>query len=365
VNQAPAAARGSRPPQAAPLPPAGKRQEPARPPAEKRPAAEKPKAKAEPQAGVREERRPRKKRTALAILAVLLGAAALALYLLRPQYGPWSAWSDEYPEPIDWRKIEASTAYRYCTGTLMSTMDRREVSGEIARETLEYAVWGEFGDWQEEPIPEKENREVDTILQYATARKETMTSGKEDMEGWTFLEATSEPAWGGVADAWSTTKPEESDTRQAVEKTQYCPIKEVRRNGEVESSSAGEWSDTMDAGQDGTTLRTWYSGGDRYTEYLYYNTRTVYSYRDLGTKTTYHYYRWSDWSDWSFEEAEESENLQVKTRTLYRCREKVEVPVYYYYIWSDWSAWSLEPVQESDTVKVETIPVYRYRDRVN
>ena len=150
-----------------------------------------------------------------------------------------------------------------------------------------------------------------------------------------------------------------------VQKTQYCAVTETYVNGEFSSSSAGEWSDTMDAGADGSLLHYWYSGGDRYEEILHYTSRTVYSYRDLGTKTTYYYYRWADWSDWSYEPAVESDSQQVKTRTMYRCREKVEVPVYYYYVWSDWSAWSLTPTAEAEGLKVETRPVYRYADREN
>ncbi len=314
------------------------------------------------------EDKPQKKKTGLiiGILAALLAIAGAVAFFLWPRYGEWSEWSTVKPNAIDGRKIETGAESRYRDYSLVSTTDRDKVVGEVDHETMELAAWGEWSDWQEEPLESSETRQVESTTQYRTRGKETMTSEKDNEPGWTQYDSKTVEDYGNWS-LWSTEKPAYKDGRKTSSKTQYLANFDVYRNGSyyywTYATSSSDWRDSMDFGRDGSYYLGYTSGSDTYSYYTDYFTRTVYSYCDLEEKTIYSYYRWVDWGEWSEEEARATEDLEVETRTVCHYRDKVMAPVYYYYGWGEWSDWIQGTETATDTRQVETRTVYRYADR--
>ena len=317
-----------------------------------------------------EEPKKKKKGLLLGLLAAVLSIAALLALLFRPQYGEWSEWSTEEPEQIDGRKIETGTEYRYREMTLLSTTDKDEVVGEIDHEGLEYGAWGDWSDWQEEKPEEDENTQVEEKTQYCFREKEFTTATTSTLAGWEQYDSKTESHWSSYS-AWSPDPAYASDTRRVQTKNQTRVIYSVHHYTgnpdtgyyETVSVDTGPWKDESEQPYEPPN-GGWINGNADYLWETDMEQRTVYSYSDLITTTTYSFYRWGDMSDWSFAKKTGTDDLEVKTRQVYRSKSKIEVPMYYYYDWSDWSDWAMERVEESNMMKVETRTVYRYKDRM-
>ncbi len=326
--------------------------------------------------------KPKKKKKGLIVLLSLLGlaaAAALCWFFLipKPEYGPWSAWSTERPADEKGRKVERAMEFRYKKHTLVSTSDINNVVGSVDHEQMEPLYWGNWGEWQDSAVTATDLRQVETKQQYRIRSTETMSSEEENLAGWTLYNSSSETGWGNWHD-WSTTEPYRAENREVVSKTQYKCHTKVYKNGKNTGTRYyyGDWMDSMEYGKSGSKLYSWTSGSDNYVEKVYYDTRTVYNYREMTDHTTYYYYRWGEWSDWSDNEpvpdpgfAGQGEydyyDTETESRTLYRYRDKEDGLVYYYYDWTDWSDWGRDEIQADQDTQVESRTVYRYRDRVN
>ncbi len=344
--------------------PKAKKPEKPRPEKKKKEKAEKPKAEKPENKG---EKPKKKTGLIVAAAAALLAVAGALAFFLWPRYGAWSEWSTVMPNASEGRRIETATEYRVRTQTLQSTTRRGNVVGEIDHETTELRAWGPWGEWQTDPIQASDTREVQTREQYSKSAKEYTTSKETELEGWIPDGTTTIRDYGDWT-LWRTEKPAYREDRVVSARTQYRCYWRVYKNGKISSrrkypTNADDWRFTMDYGASGALYKTTKSGSDTFKYYSYYDTRTVYSYKELQDITVNRFYRWKDWSRWNFVQAEESEDLRVETRTVYRCRDKIETPVYYYYDWGEWSEWSQTAATAAEGVEVETRTVYRYADR--
>lgn len=282
-------------------------------------------------------------------LLLLLGAAAAVLYFVDP-FGwkalQWTEWSEDQIEEM------TSPAYETETRTLYrsreketTTSDKDTMDGWTLYDTVTTGG-GEWSEWGTTELTATDKLEVETQTRYRCSKKEYTTSSSSSMSGWTCYKTDSSSSWGAWSD-WSTIYVSGTSTRQVETKTQY-------RYRDRYYDDYGGWY-----------AESWSSWSDSYPSSGYnreIDSRTMYRSRTKSTSTTYYYERWGAWSDWGTTEIAQSDTCKVETAVYYRSREAAET-TYYFYRWGEWSDYSEEEIKPTDDLEVDTKTEYRCRKK--
>lgn len=238
-------------------------------------------------------------------------------------------------------------------------------------------IYTDWTDWTTFQPAEVEGREIETGKEYRYRDKETITSGKDEVSGYTKLGTEILSTTYGN---WSTTAPSTGTTITDVNKTviskesktayksyaYYCDCKKIcwSNNGgtckycggktknllnifsSVKLSSTGYSVDSSDKsyilpktislsspGKFGTIYCMYYGGkvissfttGSKSNHIYAWKPstidKTVYRTKTVVSKNTF--WKWGEWSDWSLTEVIENSQKEINTRTVYRYRDEV------------------------------------------
>ena len=210
--------------------------------------------------------------------------------------------------------------------------------------------WSDWSDWSESPIEANSDREVETLVQYRYADKQTTSSTNSSMSGWTQTGSSVSYGNWGAWSSWNRGSMASSDTRNVETATVYgyyyfrCPNCGAHMHG---YPTCYKWADGCGASSMSLANAVnvfdptpWASANcyefhgtgkyatDALTAYgrLFQwsdngvNSWAGYRYRDRSKTITYSYERWGGWSNWSETVYSSSSTRKVETRTLYRSR---------------------------------------------
>ena len=214
----------------------------------------------------------------------------------------WSDWSETYPEGIDEKLIESRTEYSY-SDKQTKTSEKSSLSGwtQTGSETV-YGSWGGWSAWQTDPIASSETVNVasEKVYRYyyfycpVCGGREPF-QGRSDCGKYTLTLSDGHVGWFTLP--YSQSNPQSySYTTAKV----YTTAPDGNRWNFSKSNLNDTAIGTLDDGNGSVVIATGYRSRTR--------TKTI----------VYKYEKWGDWSDWTATAVTGSSDRQVKTRTVYR-----------------------------------------------
>ena len=305
--------------------------------------------------------------------------ARIAISVYETEY---SEWLEELPAGISSEEydIESVLFYRFREKELTTSTESSLAGWTLYSSDIAAGSYGEWSDWQTEPVTGSVTREVQSVTQYSY-RTVTEPEKYGDWSGW--------GEWTADRRAASATLGEE--TRNTYRYYYYtCPKCGIRSP----LPKCYEWGCGTEIGADGLTelwsetpqnkvSRYVWDSGNRYTgdrkfhrtvingsSYFFEegneaeNVRAEYRYRSRSFIPA----KWSSWSTWQTEPPAANASTEVQERTLYRYRDMSTQKLNYFERWGEWS----EPVQyvegqtalvSTDRVEYELVTLYRFREK--
>ena len=237
-------------------------------------------------------------------------------------YGAWSDWTETAQTGSDLVKVEKQTRYSY----------RDKVA------TQSY-YWGDWSEWQNDPVEGSGTREVETQEIPATYKTQYHYSRFTEYSGGGGWNAPT-PGWWGGHHCQYAQETDWVDSAYAYKETQYY---------------ADGTSFTLYSAPAGGT---WYNEATRQAEktpaYLQYR------YRDQKTTTTE---SWGNWTGYSENAVNSSDTREVRTKDFYRSASRTLSYTYTYSKWGGWTEYSENVVSGSGTREVRTKTQYRYKKK--
>lgn len=268
------------------------------------------------------------------------------------EWGPWSAWQDEFVGSTMSTKTETRTVQNGYTNwsswsawqdTAVSSSDTVDVKTQSVQSG--YTNWGGWSEWQNTPITETELCDVETRVVNDQPIYDTKYTYKTVYHY--FRYSTGSTASGGSDKATSTYGSNyytyDFDYALTIDGTQGNYSKGKRyyytaANGNTQSGKyITVWACDPLTTQEVASSEQYISGYTQKTQYRYrtrsatyktqysYRTRseaykTQYRYQTRDVISTYHYWKWDNWSDWSVEpvSADLLGNREIQSRTFYR-----------------------------------------------
>ena len=213
------------------------------------------------------------------------------------------------------------TEYRYRTRTLANTYT--------------YERWGDWSQYQNDPVSSSSTREVQTktVYRYAT-RSRVKTYYYYKWDNWS---------------SWQDSSVSANSSREVETQTVYrsASREKVKTNYFYKWGSWSGWDDT-----------SYTQSSTRNVE-----TRTVYRSCKRTKLYTYYFEKWSAWSEWGDISYTVTDNRDVRTRTVYSYANRTKQYTYYYEKWGAWSNYVSDPIPSADNVDVQTRVRYRYRKK--
>ena len=268
------------------------------------------------------------------------------------EWGPWSAWQDEFVGSTMSTKTETRTVQNGYTNwsswsawqdTAVSSSDTVDVKTQSVQSG--YTNWGGWSEWQNTPITETDLCDVETRVVNDQPIYDTKYTYKTVYHY--FRYSTGSTASGGSDKATSTYGSNyytyDFDYALTIDGTQGNYSKGKRyyytaANGNTQSGKyITVWACDPLTTQEVASSEQYISGYTQKTQYRYrtrsatyktqysYRTRseaykTQYRYQTRDVISTYHYWKWDNWSDWSVEpvSADLLGNREIQSRTFYR-----------------------------------------------
>lgn len=308
-------------------------------------------------------------------------------------FGAWSSWSSKSVSESSTRDVEKETRYRYRDKVTTTSTEAKKSGWTLYDTTYSWGAYGNWSPWSSETVKGTDSRKVEKKTQYRYRKKETTTSTKSSLDGWTKYDSeitgwTSWSSWQDNVVSASDIRLVETRTVPAVTKAVYRYYRWVAPDGKSAATynmGSGYTYEAIELDYQMASTGTTSNGQvKRYGEYTsgrggsylkrvwYYETKktvtvsneyTQYRYKDA--ICAYYYFKWNSWSDYSDTRVTATSDVEVDTRTVYRYCDRKNIATYHYYKWNDWSKWSATPIKATDTKEVESKDFYRYRDKID
>ena len=210
--------------------------------------------------------------------------------------GPdWSGWSDSLPSGVtdSQYEIRIQTLYRY-RDKQTTTSDKSELSGWTPNGSS--WVWSDYGawsDWSTNYVAKSDSRDVKTTTLYGWYAYVCSYCGYH--QPYYTMPCSGCNRSSGISLNWN----------------QMYDTVPHGASGQSKHSGSGKWMRYID----GNRWFGWTDNGN-------YKTTTGYSYCDRSKIYTYYFYKWSNWSSYTTTKYTSSSDREVETLTQYSYRRK-------------------------------------------
>lgn len=254
----------------------------------------------------------------------------------------WSDWSTEVPAAT--REYETKTQYRYRTRET-TTSEKSSMAGWSLYDTQSaWSDYGKWSDWSTTVVSADDSTKVESKIQYRYCDKETTMSTNSSLDGWT--QTVSSQSWGdyGSWSNWQDSSVSSSDSRKVETRTVYGYYYFLCSNCGAHMHYS-------------TECFSWAGGCGSTTSNM--------SWHEVWSTTSWDNAGLSEWHGTGKYYTYINGELVFKwpesnsPKTQYRYCDRSKITTYTYERWGTWSDWSDSPYYESDTRKVERRLVYR------